>query len=35
MQVAGGDVCQVLRGVDELGCQVERERYRGSVVLRS
>lgn len=35
VQVAGGDVGQVLGGVDELGGQVEGQRHRRAVVLRS
>lgn len=35
VQAAGGNVSQVLGGVDELGGQVESHRHRGVVVLRS
>ena len=35
VQVAGGNIGQVLGGVDELGGQVEGQRHRGAIILGS
>jgi len=35
VQVAGGNMGQVLGGVDELGSQVEGQRHRGAIIFGS